>query len=463
MKIYNTLTKNKEEFIPLKKNKVKIYSCGPTVYSYAHIGNLRTYLNVDFLRRWLEFKGYEVEMVMNITDIEDKIIRDSIEQNIDFHVITEKYEKYFVEHIKKLNVELPEKMPRATEEIDEMIKIINKLLEDNIAYKSDDGSIYFSVSKFKDYGKLSGAFVTSENQESRISSDDYDKENAQDFALWKAAKPDEPSWEAPFGKGRPGWHIECSAMSMKYLGETIDIHAGGIDLVFPHHENEIAQSETYSGKKFANYWFHCEHLLIESDKMSKSKQNYYTVDDLKEKFNVELLAFRMLCLMSHYRERLNFTKESIQQAQNTLNGLRDFVAKLNESRDTDISDLSVVETLIESTKKDFTEALEDDLSMPKALSSIFNLKNEVNKLFIQGVNASDSKKLLDFIFEIDKVLGLNLEKPEIKDERINKLFDKYILAKMNKDYAISDKIREELSELGWIAEDHQGASRLRKK
>ena len=463
MIIYNTLTKSKEDFISLEKNKVKIYSCGPTVYSYAHIGNLRTYLNIDFLRRWLEFQGFTVNMVMNITDIEDKIIRDSKEQGVDFHVITEKYEKYFVEHIKRLNIELPEKMPRATEEIDEMIKIINKLLRDGVAYKSEDGSIYFSVSKFKGYGKLSGALVTSENQESRISSDDYDKENAQDFALWKAAKDDEPSWEAPFGKGRPGWHIECSAMSMKYLGETIDIHAGGIDLVFPHHENEIAQSEAYTGKKFVNYWFHGEHLLIEGEKMSKSKKNFYTVDDLKKKFGVEPQAFRMLCLMSHYRERLNFTKESIQQAQNTLNGLRDFVAKLNENSNIEISDISEIEVLIKSTKKEFTEALEDDLSMPKALSAIFNLKNDVNKLFIQGINTPDSKKLLDFIFEIDKILGLNLEKPEIKNEQVDSLFSQYVLAKKNKNYTESDKLRIELSGLGWIAEDHQGASRLRKK
>ncbi len=463
MKIYNSLTKQKEEFETIEEGKVKLYSCGPTVYNYAHIGNLRTYLNVDFLRRWLKYLGYEMNMVMNITDIDDKIIRDSIARDVDYHEITEKYEKIFLEHIELLNIETPEIMPRATEEIDWMIRIIEKLLEKEIAYKSEDGSIYFSVAKFKNYGKLSDAIVSSENTESRIAQDEYDKENAQDFALWKASKPGEPSWDTPFGKGRPGWHIECSAMSMKYLGETLDIHAGGIDLLFPHHENEIAQSEAYTGKNFVNYWFHGEHLLVEGDKMSKSLGNFYTIVDLKDKFNIEPLAFRMLCLMSHYRERLNFTKDSIEQAQNTLNGLRDFVAKLREGANEKIQNNIEINKLVEDAKKGFEEALNDDLGMPKALSTIFNLRSEVNKLLAQGISRNDSEQILDLLFGLDKVLGLDLSLEIKPSEEVNKLFDKYIDAKKNKVYETSDKLRAEISQLGWIAEDYEGSSRLRKK
>ena len=320
MKLYNTLTKEKNEFIAQETKTVKMYVCGPTVYNYSHIGNLRTYINTDILRRFLKFSGYKVIEVMNITDIDDKTIKKAADENIPIKNVTQKYEKYFLEDLNNLDIELPEKLPHATDKevIEEIIKITKVLLDKKIAYKSEDGSVYFSVKKFKDYGKLSGIDLAGIKDGARVSQDEYDKDDAQDFVLWKKSKESEPSWETPFGKGRPGWHIECSAMSTKYLGDTLDIHAGGVDLIFPHHENEIAQSETYTGKKFVNYWFHCGHLMVEREKMSKSLGNIYTLHEMSKKYQVEPLALRMLSLMSHYRETLNFTEKSIKQAQSCL-------------------------------------------------------------------------------------------------------------------------------------------------
>lgn len=440
MKLYNTLSKRKEEFKPRRNKSVTIYNCGPTIYNSPTLGNLRTYINVDLLRRSLKYLGYKVTEVMNITDVEDKIIRDSAKAGIDYKKYTKPFEAEFLANLKELNIETPEKMPHATAEIPTMIKIIEKLLKTGYAYKSEDGSVYFSIKKFKNYGELSGL----ENREiktgARVQSDEYDKENAQDFALWKAAKEGEPSWEAPFGKGRPGWHIECTAMSLKYLGEQIDIHAGAVDLIFPHHENEIAQSETYTGKTpFVKYWFHPEHLLINGQRMGKSLGNFYVLADLERKLKVEPLAYRLLCLSAHYRDKMNFTEESIKAAQITLDKLKH-----------DVLFLRFIGTKPKPEKSDikkFKEFLSDDLNLPQAIAQMFALLN--------GQLTKDSSRKLGFILEADRVFGLGLS--EIKyqkpDKSILKLVAGRNLARDKNDYKLADQIRTEIEKKGYGVED----------
>lgn len=462
MKLYNTLTRQKDELKPKNDDKFTMYTCGPTVYNFAHIGNLRTYINVDILRRALEYLGFDVNEVMNITDIEDKIIRTATEQGIDYHEITSKYEVAFLADLEKLNIEKPEHMPRATEEIDGMIGLVQKLLDSGYAYKSDDGSIYFSIAKFKEYGKLAHLDFSGLKEGARVSQDEYDKENAQDFVLWKVKKEGEPSWPAPFGEGRPGWHIECSAMSMRYLGETVDLHAGGVDLVFPHHENEIAQSEAATGKPFVNYWFHPEHIMINGQKMSKSLGNIYTLDQICEKYNVSPLDFRMLCLMSHYREKLNFTDKSIVQAKNTLNNLRDFVIRLKQVfADGEGTD---VDKLIITAEKDFKAAINDDLNMPKVMSVLFTFMKDLNKYITQGLTKNEAEEAINLLLDFDKILGLELDKIEVisSNDRLDKLLAERETARKNKDWAVSDKIRDEIRRLGFDVEDTANGQVLRK-
>lgn len=462
MKLYNTLTKQKDELKPLNDGKFTMYACGPTVYNFAHIGNLRTYINEDILRRTLEYLGFEIEEVMNITDIEDKIIRAAAEQSVDYREITKKFEETFFADLEKLNIEKPEHTPKATEEIDSMIELIQKLLETDYAYKSDDGSIYFSISKFKDYGKLAHLDFSGLKEGARVAQDEYEKENAQDFVLWKAKKEGEPSWPAPFGEGRPGWHIECSAMSMKYLGETVDIHAGAVDLIFPHHENEIAQSEAATGKPFVNYWFHPEHLMVNGQKMSKSLGNIYTLDEICEKYQVTPLDFRMLCLMSNYREKLNFTDESIIQAQNTLNNLRDFVIRLKQTLvDGEMTEVNVP---IMKAESNFRRAINDDLNLPEAMSALFTFTKEVNKLFIQGLTESEAIEALCLVYDFDKILGLDLAKSEAisSNDTADKLLADREIARKNKDWAASDKIRAEIRTLGFDVEDKVDGQILKK-
>lgn len=452
MKIYNTQTKNKDE---IKGKEIKIYACGPTVYDRAHIGNLRTYINTDVLIRSLKYLDRQVNFVMNITDIEDKIIKKSQDEGINYKEITKPAEEKFWQDTEALNINRPNYTPHATdnEVIKKMVEIIEKLVKDGFAYKSEDGSIYFSVNKFNGYGNLSRLDKSGIKTGVRMDQDEYDKDSAQDFALWKSEKKGEPSWDGPLGiKGRPGWHIECSAMSMLYLGETIDIHAGGVDLVFPHHENEVAQSEAYTGKKFVKYWFHGEHLLIDGKKMSKSLGNLFTLDDLSTKFKVEPLALRMLCLQSHYRDKLNFTERSIKDAQNTLNNLRNFINRISQSSAKgDVSDL------VKKTRAEFKNNLENDLNTPKAVAVVFDFITAVNK------NSNPSKEdVLSFISEVDEVLGLDL-RPEEFDAKVQKLFQEYLKAREDKNWQKSDEIREKIADLGWVTEDFKCESRLRKR
>ncbi len=454
LKLYNTLTKRKEEFKPLEGNVVKIYTCGPTVYDYAHIGNFRAYIFADILRRYLKyFKGYKVIHVMNITDIDDKIIKAVNEQNVDLEEYVSKYIKIFFEDIKTLNLETFEYYPRVTKHIKDIVEAIKKLLEKGYAYKSKDGSIYYDISKFKDYGKLSG--IRNVKKKSRISHDSYSKEEIGDFALWKAYKPEDGKvyFETEFGRGRPGWHIECSVLAMKYLGETIDIHTGGVDLIFPHHENEIAQSEAITGKQFVRFWLHNEHLIVEGRKMSKSLGNIITLRDLLNK-GYSWRAIRFLLLSTHYRRQLNFTYDALKSAENTVRNLANFVIKLKFLNVNGKYDEELKKKLEEARRK-FEEYMDDDLNISEALASLFEFISFVNKKINKGeVSRKNLDEVLEFILKVDKVLGLKLDEFLNVDENVIKLIKEREEARKRKDYKRADEIRNYIREkYGLILED----------
>ncbi len=458
LKLYNTLTRKKEVFKPIKKGKVGLYSCGPTVYNYPHIGNYRAYIVADLLKRYLKYSGLEVKHVMNITDIDDKTIRDSQKEGTNLKEFTKKYEKAFLDDLNKLDIEKADIYPRATEHIKEMVKIIRILIDKGFAYKGKDGCIYYSISKFKEYGKLAHIKTKELKVGARVKQDEYEKEQANDFALWKAWDKNDGNvfWETEIGKGRPGWHIECSTMSAKYLGNHFDIHTGGIDLVFPHHENEIAQSEAATGKKFVNYWVHNEWLLVEGKKMSKSLGNFYTLKDLLDK-DYDPIAIRYTLMSTHYRQQLNFTFKELDAAKNALQRLNDFMLKLDESK---AKSNKEIPKIIEKAKKDFEKAMDNDLDISKAFAVIFDFIRAINKL---EISKEDSKKIKALMTEFDKVLGLNLKvKQEKLPEKLIGLIDQREQARKNKDYEKADKIREELKEKGIILEDTPQGIRWKK-
>ncbi|MEM5793975.1 MAG: cysteine--tRNA ligase [Candidatus Aenigmatarchaeota archaeon] len=456
LKLFNTLTRKKEVFKPIRKNEVRMYTCGPTVYDFAHIGNFRTYVWQDILKRWLLFKGFKVKHVMNLTDIDDKTIKGAREQGISLREFTEKYIKAFFEDSKTLNLLPADVYPRATEHIREIVELIKILIEKGYAYRGEDGSIYYDISKFKDYGKLSKLKIKELKAGARVKSDSYTKEEAYDFALWKAWDPEdgEVFFETEIGKGRPGWHIECSAMSMKYLGETFDIHTGGVDLIFPHHENEIAQSEAATGKKFVNYWLHAEHLIVEGRKMSKSLGNFYTLRDLLAK-GYDPRAIRYLLLSTHYKQQLNFTFEGLEAAKNTVEKLINFLWKLKEIKGG--KENKQVKKMIKETREKFEEAMDDNLRINDALAVMFKFVNQVNKLISQNkIGKKNSKEIIDLILSFDKVLGLNLEeaiKEEKLPEEIQKLLKEREEARKRKDWKLADELREKIKELGYSVED----------
>lgn len=461
LKIYNTLTKKKENFKPLKNKKVGIYTCGPTVYNHAHIGNLRSYIFADILNRFLKFSGYKVKWVMNITDVDDKTIRNSKKAKKSLKKFTEYYKKIFFEDIKKLNINKADffSVAKATEHIPEMQELIKVLLRKELAYVQDS-SIYFSIKKYIEaghkYGQLVNIDLTNLKISQRIEADEYEKNNPQDFALWKKKKNDEPSWDFDIeGKnyhGRPGWHIECSAMSRKYLGNPFDIHTGGIDLAFPHHEDEIAQTEGAYNLKIANYFMHNEHLLVDNKKMAKSLGNFLILDDIRS-YTVPL-AFRMLMLQAHYQDKLNFTKISLLQAQGALEHLYEFIRKLlwikkegEENR---------VDSLIEKTENGFNEAMEDNLSTPKALTFIWDLKGSVNKLIDAGeLNAKEAKLVYNALLKFDQVLGLGMvtvEEPDIKPN-LKEWIEEYKKATTSKDYQKKEEFRKKFEKAKYKIED----------
>jgi len=420
------------------------------VYNYGHIGNFRAFICADILRRYLEYKGYKVKQVTNITDVDDKTIRDSQKENISLKEFTKKYENAYFEDIKTLNIEPSFKYPRATEHIKEMISLIKILLKKGYAYKTDDG-IYFNIKKFKDYGKFANLDLKELKAEAsgRVKKDEYEKENVQDFCLWKFYDKNDGDvyWKTSIGIGRPGWHVECSAMSMKYLGNTFDIHTGGIDLIFPHHQNEIAQSEAATGKKFVDYWVHNEFILVDGKKMSKSLGNFYTLRDILNKgYNGREIRYSLMSI--NYRIPFNFTFEGLEAAKKSISRLDEFILKLESVKES--KNNKKVDSLIKNVKKEFEEAMDDDLNISKALASIFNLINEIYKL---KISKEDSKKVIKTIKDFDSVLGLNLgEKESITKELMN-LIKKREEARKNKDYKKADEIRELLKKKGILLED----------
>ena len=453
---FNTLTRRKEKFVPLEKGKVKMYTCGPTVYDFAHIGNFRAFVFEDLLRRWLEYCGYKVIHVMNITDVDDKTIAAARKKGISLREYTEHYTRAFFEDITVLNIEKAHYYPRATEHIPEMVALIKKLLEKGYAYRGEDGSIYYDISKFKDYGKLSKIRVKELKPGARVKVDEYGKEEAHDFALWKAWDEEDGDvfWETELGKGRPGWHIECSAMSMKYLGETFDIHCGGVDNIFPHHENEIAQSEAATGKQFVRYWLHNEYLLVEGRKMSKRFGNYYTLRDLLAK-GYDPKAIRYLLMSTHYRQQLNFTFEGLEAAKNAVDRLTNFVYRLLDADGEGCGEK--IGSLMESVQKRFKEAMCDDLNIAVALAAIFNFVREVNKLMDdKKLSREEAEQVYELMMRFDKVLGVigEVKKEEEKlPKEAEELIRKREEARKVRDWETADKIRERLKAMGVIVED----------
>jgi cysteinyl-tRNA synthetase len=464
LSLYNTLTAQVEEFHPLENNHVRMYVCGPTVYDYAHIGNFRTFLFADLLRRYLKFKGFALTHVMNITDIEDKIIKRANEEGSDFREFTTKYINLFFEDWDALGLERPEQIIRATDCIDDMVDIIQRLEANGLTYNSD-GSTYYRIAGFADYGKLSkinfeGNIVGGSE---RMDADEYEKENARDFVLWKAAKPGEPSWQTAIGEGRPGWHIECSAMSMKALGETFDIHAGGIDLVFPHHENEIAQSEGATGKPFVKYWVHSEFLLAEGEKMSKSKGNYYTVRGLIEQ-GFSHRAIRYVLLSAQHLKQFNFTLEGLRGAETTVARLQDFRQRLRKANCNPGSN-PALPVLSKRALQRFAEALDDDLNVPEALAAMHDFVREVNIALADGtIKADDQRAMLDAVAQFDAVFHIfGAETQEMLDDEIQALVNERQAARKAKNFARSDEIRNLLAEKGIILEDTKDGMRWKRK
>ena len=438
LKIYNSLTKKEEVFKPIKEGHVGLYSCGPTVYNYPHIGNYRAFFFADILKKYLKYSGFDVMHVMNITDVDDKTIRDSIAKGESLLNFTEFYTKEFNSELEKLHISKPNKQPKATDHIKEMVSMISELLEKDFAYKGDDGSIYFDIKKFKKYGALSGLDLDKihSDSQSRIKKDEYDKENAEDFALWKAWDENDGDvyWDTPLGRGRPGWHIECSAMSTKYLGEHFDMHTGGVDLTFPHHENEIAQSECASGHKFVNYWLHNEHLLIDGKKMSKSLKNDYRLKDLEER-SFSPIDYRYWLMQASYQTIVNFTWEGLEASKNALRKLKSFYLSLEEQG-----------SVSHKYKEIFEEAMNDNLNTGEALATLWKLIKD------EKVSDKDKKAtLLDF--DLVFSFGLKDWKKESIPKNILELAEKRSSARAEKNWAKSDELREEIQNLGYDIKD----------
>lgn len=459
--IFNTLTRKKERFVPLQDGKVLYYTCGPTVYDYPHIGNFATYVRQDLFRRLLEYLGYEVIHVMNTTDIDDKTIKRSGELGWTLKQLTDFYTEEFLKDMDALNIKRPTRLVPATSEISEMVKVIQTLIEKGHAYVSG-GSVYFSIETFPEYGKLSGISKEELKPGARVDVDEYDKEHPGDFALWKESTPEELErgifWETPWGKGRPGWHIECSVIALKHLGETIDVHSGGVDLIFPHHENEIAQSEAYTGKEFCRYWFHCEHVLVDGRKMSKSLGNFVTIRELLEK-GVNPVVIRLWMLSGHYRKQLNFTEDSLKQAEENLKNLVHFLRTLKDIQ-TDKYDQRVSD-MLGKMKQEFLEALCDDMNTPKAFAVMYEFIHEVNKR-MDILGKKNASEIIETFFDLDHILGLRLEEyvnAEIPKKVLELLEIRERLRK-ERNFEEADRIREEIRSMGYEVEDTPEGPRI---
>ncbi len=465
LNLFNTETRKKEKIIPRERNLIKLYTCGPTVYDFAHIGNFRTYIFEDLLKRTLKYLGYYVTHVMNITDIDDKTIKGALEKKISLHEYTEPFRQSFFEDLTTLNIQKAEYYPKATQYIEQMIDIILRLVDKKVAYKGADGSIYFSINKFKTYGRLSHLDLKSLKKGVFVFTDEYDKENASDFVLWKAFDPIRDGnifWNSPFGKGRPGWHIECSAMAIKLLGNTIDIHCGGVDNIFPHHENEIAQSESFTNEKFVIHWAHSEHLLVDGKKMSKSLGNFYTLRDLLST-GYTGRDIRYMLIHTHYRTQLNFTFDGLKAAKASIQRIQDFVERLKSVKET--TPFNLIKLIIESEKSKFIEAITDDLNISVALACIFDLIREVNFLIDdKKISQEEANQVLKFLTDIDEILGfISLNEKESFPKIVEEALEKRKEARKNKNFKLADELRDFIFDQGYIIEDLSDGARLKKK
>lgn len=485
--LYNTLSNKIEEFRPAVDNTVRMYACGPTVYDFGHIGNFRAFVAVDLLRRFLRQSGYQLQHVMNITDVDDKIIRNSVREHKSVQEYTRKYEQAFLEDMQTLNLQRPEKLVRATEHIGEMAEFIKKLTEKGYAYRTDDGSYYFRIAKFPEYGKLSKKDFGGIETGARVDVDEYDKDNARDFALWKAPKEGEAHWESVIGPGRPGWHIECSVMAMEYLGPSFDLHAGGEDLAFPHHENEIAQSEALTGQTFARFWMHVRFLLVEGKKMSKSEGNFFTLRDLLLK-GYKPSSIRFLLASVPYRKQLNFTFQGLEQAAHSVERLRDFKSRL-EMAHLAPGQNGRMHQLAEETRKEVRAGLDDDLNTARALAAMFDMVREANTAADRNeLKQEDKAPLLAALDQFDEIFAVIkdddaekiaraaewakaqglLEQSEltedlISDQEVERLIAERVAAKKARDFARSDAIRFQLTEAGIVVEDTKDGMRWKRK
>jgi len=476
IQLHNTLGGKIEPFVPQKAGEVRMYSCGPTVYDYAHIGNFRTFVFQDILRRFLKSRGFKMTQVMNLTDVDDRIIANAAAAGVGIREYTEKFAQAFFDDCKTLSLEAPEHWTRATDNIDSMVRLIEQLREKSFTYESE-GSIYYRISKFPDYGKLSNIDVAGIQAGARVDVDRYEKESARDFALWKAPKEGEHFWETSIGNGRPGWHIECSAMAMKYLGETLDIHTGGIDLAFPHHENEIAQSEGATGKHFVKYWLHAEHLLVEGEKMSKSLGNFFTLRDLfAQGYKPSALRFALASVP--YRRQLNFTFDGLKQASSSVERLRNFADRLSHGKFPTGAQKGMARRIAEAAEE-FDAGLSDDLNTARALGAVFELVREANIAMDKGefgsAEVTAAQKFLQSFDQIFAVLenndaqklqalGYGQEKDNAGDAEIEKLVAERQVARQTRDFAAADRIRKELEMRGIILEDSRdGTVRWKRK
>ena len=459
MKLYNTLTRTKEEFVPQEEGKVKMYVCGPTVYNYIHIGNARPYVVFDTVRRYLEYKGYDVTYIQNFTDVDDKIIKKANEEHSSMEEVSNRYIKEAFTDADGLNVKRATHHPRVTEEMNNIIEMIKTLVDKGYAYEND-GTVYYDTKKFPEYGKLSKKNLDEliEGASERVDKDDA-KKNTTDFVLWKPYKPGEPKWDSPWGEGRPGWHIECSVMAKKYLGDTIDIHAGGEDLIFPHHENEIAQSEAANGKTFAKYWLHNGFIMVNNEKMSKSAGNFFTVREIAAEFPYEVIRF--FILNGHYRSPLNFSRELMQSCQNGLERIKncntDLQHYIDNSAESALKD-NEKELLNELDKfrVQFETAMDDDFNTADAISAIYELVRFINKSIKDNVSKEFAVKEMEMLGKLCGVLGINKEKEKVEDEDtalIEELITKRTEAKKNKNFAEADAIRDKLTEMGVTIKD----------
>ena len=456
MQVFNSLTRRVEPLEPIAENTIRLYTCGPTVYNFAHIGNFRAYTFEDILRRVVQFNGMKIKQVMNLTDVDDKTIRGANAAGVALTDYTKTYKDAFFADLKVLNIQPAEVYPAATDHIPEMIALVEKLVEKGVAYKSDDGSVYFAVTKFPGYGKLAHIDFDHQRTGARCAADEYDKENVGDFALWKAwEESDGPvGWDSPWGRGRPGWHIECSAMSMKYLGETFDLHTGGIDNLFPHHENEIAQAEAATGKEFVKTWMHCAHLRVNGEKMSKSLGNFFTLRDLLDK-GWKGREIRYVLVNAHYRQGLNFAFSALEDARRALERIDRCVDALAARANDEPAPAFAQEAL-----DAFTAAVNDDLNTPKAFAALFDLVRQVN------ASGTCSKAVLDVFRKMDSVLGViffgKAEKAEVPAE-VQALLDARAAARAAKNWAESDRLRDEIAAAGWLVKDSKDGQSVTRK